>query len=571
MAYLDTSAIQRGLSDLGDALSQERKAYNTQQINTAKLLATQKMNDKINEMTNRKEFTGDWGLEGRQSAMDIAAEVGANIEDPQARVAFETEIQQNIESSVPQFRGIQKQKMTESVSASEALNDQNDLAIATKDWNQFATHVLTRYGEDGQTDNMIMASGTPQNAQKRRTTLIDQGAGSFVQSKVDQIMNNGQSTWAQKKDQLTELKRTYSAELSNGIAPSQPTMDKLDAAISGELAAVTTAAHKEAVDGELSLVSGVKLNLQAPHSSAEIGGYAFDPNKIGDVAKLKEQVKTKEATDALSALIDTLTVQADKGVKPDDADKLLKANLDNIKSFIQAKYKEGVSDANMDSLLRSALVPGKDGAPPLLDARNWQEAVAFTTQVVKLDKDPEISAAMTEFDSLPAEAKGRLAVAFKETVGGLNRGGQKDAFRINEKWDTKKLADTAKKMVEAEKAQALDTIIKSKWGGSDNIVEPEELLQYLQRASKGEFVGQITAANAEIKTARFTDALFEDLKKAGLTKASLAEPPSWNLYTTPGMPTFKFANGTVATPVISGDKWSWNITGGPKAAPTNRK
>jgi len=555
MPYFDPTAIQRGLSDLGNALGRQRQMIASQQVTAAKLKTDQMLNDKVAEFNSRQNFDGDWGTDLRTAAEQIVAEAGKAISDPMARDSFHGEALSSIEQMVPKFREVQTQKMTQYVAANEDAADQDAIKkAASGDWATASTALDLRYGADGLTPTIIQVSGGPQQAARRRASVIDQAAAAYADSKVGAILGDTSTSWAEKLGRLRATAKDVAASFDYSVQPSQEAKDKIDAALAGNIAKAQGAAiqeHKQAGFDQLAKT----VSLMSPGwSAAKISGQAFDPT-AGLRDLLRDPGLDEDVRKATNTALRELTLEADKSLSTEATSKALAANLDSIKNRIQAYMKQGANADFIDGKIVGWL---QEGGATGLDPRNYSEAVAYAKGAVTLGSDPVLQGVMkTAFGNLAPAIRNKLEVRFQELAGGLYNKGDPDAFKADGRWDANKLKAAADDMVKAERSDALKTILEMNFG-TPTTAEPNEAAEYVKRAVAGKLIGQVDAGNVAQKAAPFTDALWNNLK--GRLDIPQGRPiPTFNLYTKAGLPTFKWDDGTTATPDSVDGKIVWDI------------
>jgi len=391
------------------------------------------------------------------------------------------------------------------------------------------------------------------NVGKVTQGLVDKGAQAFVDGNIDRIVNDQTKTWAQKVLYLQDAKDGI-GQTFDAYKKSPSNRQALDDKVAAALVEATTNAHKEAVSSDLGVISSLKLTLQDPHSAAKVGGWSFDPNDVRQVEDLKKTVKTKEGQDSLSSLIESLTVEADKGVTDRNRDKALSNNLDNARNFIQDKYRQGWTDKAVEQFVHDML-PGKNDPANkfVLDPRNWSEAIAFMGNARKLKDDEEVKAALSVIDQskIPDEAKKRAAVALTSMIGGYaSRKGEPNPYQKDGKWLPSELKNLAETMVKSEQEKAADTLVKKAWNGAPEAMKPGDLPNLIRKARKKEFATIVSEGDVEKRFKDFADTAWSELSKGGKYDRSQVKSVEYNLLSAPGLPTFVFTNGDEATPDV---------------------
>ena len=149
---MNVEPLQRGLDSIFGALEQQRQIQNQRQTADATLRVRQALDDKMNELTNSQDLSGDWGTKFRDYAAQFAASEAAGFSDPRAATDFANGVATAAENQVNGFRQIQVQKQKEVNSAAFLSGDQAALDKAATDLVGAVNDLHTRWGATGGTD-----------------------------------------------------------------------------------------------------------------------------------------------------------------------------------------------------------------------------------------------------------------------------------------------------------------------------------------------------------------------------------------------------------------------------------
>jgi hypothetical protein len=580
----DTRPLQDGLNFLATALMHENDRQDalkrdaaTQAMNTSMLRVRKRLNDKQIELENSPDIaspTFDMAQSMRDFGMEFAQEEAANFPEGIDPGQFINTVGNHVEDNVLTWKNRQNKAIqgkmrydTDAlVETAVATADSGDLKTAFDTTRTaFLTGEPSIHPETGLptaylNNAAIRGFGSPEAAGQAHGQSNNKVAETWINRQVSTIQDDKTKSWGEKVAYLDDLKRSYFKQIQDaGGSVTVAQRGQLDDALDKVLAGAQKAAYTEAEDNELGAIAQVSLQLQGAHSAAKIQGASFNPNDRPEIANLKGAVKTLKGQQTLASTISSLTQEADKNVSKENVDKMLAQNLSEMKGTVQAMYLKGATEGEVQKFLKDSAVPGADGSPPRLDIRNWDEAVKYTKETVKLTNDPQIKGALSALDTakIPQAEKDILAAELVSQFGGLNRGSSMEQWKDDKgKWKTKEMTDYATKVAKEWKDKTLDKIVNGQLGGSGNKYEDSELATFASKAKKGDFAGQITSANKGTGThGAIVDAYFSALlsKYKTLSIKDLAGPPQIDLYSSTGLPTFTFKNGAKYTPSVGSD------------------
>lgn len=263
LPYMDTSALQRGLDSIGNALQEQKKAMVEQQTASAGLALKRKYNDMVNQFTQEKDFNIDWGQKARDLMGSAIDEVSGGITDEATKQAWVTSMASQMEDHTQTFRSAQVQKQGEflqldtlarvkkadelaSTDPTAALDEFDAVFKPTYDKTDPATGKPAADAKvTGFSQAALMTYGSPAKAFEAFTAGHDAMVGKALQTKLDGVLNNDQYTLEQKAAALWVI-GSQSADALNaqGFHVSSTQKTALTKAVDENLGAV----GKEMVD-----------------------------------------------------------------------------------------------------------------------------------------------------------------------------------------------------------------------------------------------------------------------------------------------------------------------------------
>lgn len=500
---MDTTAIQRGLSDLGSAiqyqqdkaaaeLERQRKIQASLEISQADLALKEQYNGMVNEFAQEPDISGfDWGQkykEARGSAIDAAAGM---ISDPEIRAQYVAQQALNAEDHAQQFREIQAGKVKE---RNILITLQNFDAAATKgnaDLEAGIDAVVTEIGPQidakgivvGFKPGAVQAFGGPAQTFSALTSGQDNIAVNNTLTKIDAILASDKSTWAEKAAQVKELQKAQLQLIDNinakggGRRISSAAQDKVKQALEKADGEAQKNADIETKANLFSQLSQLETQAATDSANQAVWHGSYVATSIEKWLKDNPNVPT-DVRDKANDMIAKYKV-----VPPDRSDEAAKrekdAKITQQQNYLFALSARGLTGQQLVDAVGQMYSPPKGYTGPVLEGgMSYAEAAKWAQSVDYLAKDPAVV-------SLAKEAKlpDDLMPAFAATIAGVREGGNSTFKTGNGQYDHDKVIKLANTMVEARKADFVTEILKQ--AGNPTVADRSETVTMLGKLNSG--------------------------------------------------------------------------------------
>jgi len=505
LPYMDTSAIQRGLSDLGSAIRYQQDksdalaakadaARGDQEWADANLSLAKTYDDNIAGFQKDGVVASDVKDQFRSQSGTWVDQSASGITDPGLRQKWITAQKAAMESHAADFntKYIEQEAQKTSLISAQKVND----AVKTADPEALnrifqpvydTTDGVTITGFGPQTKLLFKSDVDAFNAYQKAVDDIAGGRLGKIISTAGIGQDGNLTTWSDRVGALENARKELDRVLS-GVPATTDTKTRLAGELDKQILEAKKQAQMQQVHSEMSQVGSLGRAMTDAYLAARSSGGRYDPSKDPNVTALMNSLTTPEAKDALDALKRKNLVEPDKvasSTLSDAAEKKQKANAtDTVLNAAKELMDRGATPEQAKAAVAKMQVWG---------LVSYDEVAVKIDSMKRFSENKDLLAATDaafKAEKLPEALTRQLQQNIAAVVGGFTTNSRGSAYLdTSGAINIPKVEALAKEMAKGAAADWMSKIVNE---NTPKVIDDTDAVKLSQALAKGAGLGHFS-------------------------------------------------------------------------------